>query len=141
MSNATNQNVTIVAAVPGCELRRSAGGSEKYVLSDMASNISIDLTGERMADSTLQAMVKSLGDNAVTINNEHSSSWDDFDEVTKLWVMPSHELTMEAELTTDHYRSKTLIKGLDNRAPFLAPPRHTSPRYTDRRKGATFAEN
>ena len=44
-----------------------------------------------MADSPLQAMVKSLETNAVTINNEHGSSWDDdFGEVTRLWLTPTN---------------------------------------------------
>src|SRR5680860_1628798 len=114
MSDNTNQNFKIVAAITGYQLRKSADGTEKYVLSGMASNTNIDLTGERMADSALSAMVKSLESTAVTINNEHGNSWDDdFGEVTKLWVTDSHELMMEAELDPDHYRTKTLIKALD----------------------------
>lgn len=114
MSDTPNQTFKIVAAITGYQLRKSADGTEKYVLSGMASNTNIDLTGERMADSALQAMVKSLESNAVTINNEHGSSWDDdFGEVTRLWVTDAHELMMEAELDPDHYRTKTLIKALD----------------------------
>jgi phage head maturation protease len=114
MSDTPNQNFKIVAAITGYTLRKSADGTDKYVLSGMASNANIDLTGERMADTALAAMAKSLEANAVTINNEHGSSWDDdFGEVTKLWVTDSHELMMEAELDPDHYRTKTLIKALD----------------------------
>ncbi len=114
MSDTPNQNFKIVAAITGYTLRKSADGTEKYVLSGMASNANIDLTGERMADTALAAMAKSLEANAVTINNEHGGAWDDdFGEVTKLWVTDNHELMMEAELDPDHYRTKTLIKALD----------------------------
>lgn len=114
MSDTPNQNFKIVAAITGYTLRKSADGTEKYVLSGMASNANIDLTGERMADTALAAMAKSLEANAVTINNEHGGAWDDdFGEVTKLWVTTNHELMMEAELDPDHYRTKTLIKALD----------------------------
>jgi phage head maturation protease len=114
MSDTPNQNFKIVAAITGYTLRKSADGTDKYVLSGMASNANIDLTGERMADTALTAMAKSLEVNAVTINNEHGSGWDDdFGEVTKLWVTDTHELMMEAELDPDHYRTKTLIKALD----------------------------
>ncbi|CAN5658800.1 hypothetical protein BH23CHL4_BH23CHL4_25220 [soil metagenome] len=114
MSDTPNQNFKIVAAITGYTLRKSADGTDKYVLSGMASNANIDLTGERMADTALTAMAKSLEVNAVTINNEHDSGWDDdFGEVTKLWVTDTHELMMEAELDPDHYRTKTLIKALD----------------------------
>ena len=93
MSDSPNQTLKIVAAITGYTLRKSADGTEKYVLSGMASNTNIDLTGERMADSALTAMVKSLESTAVTINNEHGNSWDDdFGEVTKLWVTDDHEL-------------------------------------------------
>jgi phage head maturation protease len=114
MSDTPNQNFKIVAAITGYTLRKSADGTEKYVLSGMASNTNIDLTGERMADSALKAMAKSLETSSVTINNEHGNDWDDdFGEVTKLWVTDAHELMMEAELDPDHYRTKTLIKALD----------------------------
>jgi phage head maturation protease len=114
MHNTPNQNFKIVAAITGYTLRKSADGTEKYVLSGMASNTNIDLTGERMADTALSAMCKSLESSSVTINNEHGSSWDDdFGEVTRLWVTENHELMMEAELDPDHYRTKTLIKALD----------------------------
>ncbi len=114
MSDTPNQNFKIVAAITGYTLRKDASGVEKYVLSGMASNANIDLTGERMADTALAAMAKSLEANAVTINNEHGNDWDDdFGEVTRLWVTDSHELMMEAELDPDHYRTKTLIKALD----------------------------
>ncbi len=114
MSDTPNQNFKIVAAITGYSLRKDASGVEKYVLSGMASNANIDLTGERMADTALAAMAKSLEANAVTINNEHGNDWDDdFGEVTRLWVTDSHELMMEAELDPDHYRTKTLIKALD----------------------------
>ena len=109
MSGSPNQKFKIVAAITGYELRKIADGTDKYVLSGMASNTNItniDLTGERMADSALQAMIKSLETNAVTIKNEHGSSWDDdFGEVTRLRVTDSHELMMEAELDPDHYRT------------------------------------
>jgi phage head maturation protease len=114
MSDTTNQQFKIVAAITGYTLRKSADGTENYVLSGMASNANIDLTGERMADTALAAMARRLEANAVTINNEHGGAWDDnFGEVTKLWVTDSHELMMEAELEPDHYRTKTLIKALD----------------------------
>ena len=77
MSDTPNQNFKIVAAITGYTLRKSADGTEKYVLSGMASNANIYLTGERMADTALAAMAKSLEANAVTINNEHGNDWDD----------------------------------------------------------------
>lgn len=114
MTNTENQQFKIVAAITKHYIRKSADGTEKYVLEGMASNTKIDQTGERMADSAIEAMAKSLETNTVYLNNEHGSDWDDdFGEVTKLWVNQNHELMMEAELDPDHYRTQTLIKGLE----------------------------
>ncbi len=74
MHHTPNQNLKIVAAITGDEPRKSADDTEKHVLSGMAANTSIDLTGERMAGSAIRALAKSLEDNAVTINSEDGSS-------------------------------------------------------------------
>ncbi|MDP9368289.1 MAG: HK97 family phage prohead protease [Chloroflexota bacterium] len=104
----------ITVPITGYTLRKSADGTEKYVITGMASNTHLDLTGERMAETAIAAMVKSLELKRITLNNEHGSDWDDdFGEVTKLWATDSQELMMEAELDPDHYRTKTLIKALD----------------------------
>lgn len=114
MSQPSNPQFKLVVPITGYTIRKSADGTEKYVLTGMASNTNIDLTGERMAKSAIVAMERSLETGAVTINNEHSSDWDaDFGEVTKLWSTDNAELMMEAELDPDHYRTKTLIKALN----------------------------
>lgn len=75
----------ITAAITGYAIRKSAGGTERYVLPGMASNTNIGLTGERMAENIIWAMAKSLQGNAVTINYEHGSSCDDdFGEVANV---------------------------------------------------------
>lgn len=109
-----NQQFTIVAKLTGYTLRKDANGVEKVVLQGLASNTRMDLTGERMADTAIDAMAKSLEANPVMLNNEHRDGWDDdFGEVTKLWVNDDHELMMEAEADPDHYRTQTLMKALD----------------------------
>ncbi len=114
MSNTVTNTFKITVPITGYTLRKSADGTEKYVITGMASNTHLDLTGERMADTAIDAMVKSLEIKRITLNNEHGSDWDDdFGEVTKLWATDGHELMMEAELDPDHYRTKTLIKALD----------------------------
>ncbi|MDP9469072.1 MAG: HK97 family phage prohead protease [Chloroflexota bacterium] len=114
MSNTVTNTFKITVPITGYTLRKSADGTEKYVITGMASNTHLDLTGERMADTAIDAMVKSLEVKRITLNNEHGSDWDDdFGEVTKLWATDGHELMMEAELDPDHYRTKTLIKALD----------------------------
>jgi len=114
MSQSSNPQFKLVVPITGYTIRKSADGTEKYVLTGMASNTNIDLTGERMAKSAIVAMERSLETGAVTINNEHSQDWDaDFGEVTKLWSTDNAELMMEAELDPDHYRTKTLIKALN----------------------------
>jgi hypothetical protein len=57
MSDTPNQTFKIVAAITGYILRKSADGTEKHVLSSMASDTNIDLTAERMADSALTTTV------------------------------------------------------------------------------------
>lgn len=114
MSQQPNNNFNLVVPITGYTIRKSADGVEKYVLTGMASNTNIDLHGERMAKSAIEAMEKGLSENTVTINNEHSQDWDaDFGEVTKFWSTDNYELMMEAELDPDHYRTKTLIKALN----------------------------
>ncbi|MDP9353973.1 MAG: HK97 family phage prohead protease [Chloroflexota bacterium] len=114
MSNTVTNTFKITVPITGYTLRKSADGTEKYVITGMASNTHLDLTGERMADTAIDAMVKSLEIKRITLNNEHGSDWDDdFGEVTKLWATDGHELMMEAELDPDHYRTKTLIEALD----------------------------
>lgn len=84
------------------------------MLTGLASNTNIVIIAERIAESALAVMAKSLESSSVTINNEHGNDWDDkFGEVTRLWVNESHESTMEAELDPDHYRTKTLIEAPD----------------------------
>lgn len=114
MPESTNPQFNLVVPITGYTIRKDAKGVEKYVLTGLASNTDIDLTGERMAKSAITAMAKSLETNKVYLNNEHGSDWDDdFGEVTKLWPTDNYELMMEAELDPDHYRTKTLIKALD----------------------------
>lgn len=84
------------------------------MLTGLASNTNIVIIAERIAESALAVMAKSLESSSVTINNEHGNDWDeDLGEVTRLWVNESHESTMEAELDPDHYRTKTLIEAPD----------------------------
>lgn len=114
MPDTTNPQFKLVVPITGYTIRKDANGVEKYVVTGLASNTNLDLTGERMADSAITAMVKSIETNRITLNNEHGSDWDDdFGEVTRLWATDAHELMMEAELDPDHYRTKTLIKALD----------------------------
>jgi len=114
MAETTNPQFKLIVPITGYTIRKDAKGVEKYVLTGLASNTNLDLTGERMADSAITAMEKSIETNKIYLNNEHGSEWDaDFGEVTRLWSTASHELMMEAELDPDHYRTKTLIKALD----------------------------
>lgn len=114
MPDTTNPQFKLVVPITGYTIRKDANGVEKYVVTGLASNTSLDLTGERMADSAINAMIKSIETNRIYLNNEHGSDWDDdFGEVTKLWATDAHEMMMEAELDPDHYRTKTLIKALD----------------------------
>lgn len=109
-----NQQFNVVAKIVGYTTRKDANGVEKVVLSGLASNTDMDLSGERMADTAIEAMAKSLIGNKVALNNEHDHQWDaDFGEVTKLWVNDQHELMMEAEADPDHYRTQTLTRALD----------------------------
>lgn len=114
MPDTTNPQFKLVVPITGYTIRKDANGVEKYVVTGLASNTSLDLTGERMADSAINAMIKSIETNRIYLNNEHGSDWDDdFGEVTRLWATDAHEMMMEAELDPDHYRTKTLIKALD----------------------------
>jgi len=114
MSQSTPQNFKLVVPITGYTIRKSEDGTEKYVLTGLASNTNIDLHGQRMAKSAIEAMVKSIETDPITLNNEHGSDWDDdFGEVTALWATDNYEMMMEAELDPDHYRTKTLIRALD----------------------------
>lgn len=114
MPQATNHKFKITVPITRCYLRKSADGVEKYVVEGMASNTDLDLTGERMADTAIQSMAKSLQSHPVLFKNEHGDEWDaEFGEVTALYATEAHQLMMEAELDPDHYRTKTLVKALE----------------------------
>jgi phage head maturation protease len=114
MSQPINKTFKITVPITKCYLRKADDGTEKYVVEGMASNANLDLTGERMAETAITAMAKSLETHKVYLNNEHRPDWDsDYGEVTKLWETQNHELMMEAELDPDHYRTQTLVKALE----------------------------
>jgi hypothetical protein len=106
MSETANPQFKLVVPITGYTIRKTADGTEKYVLSGLASNTNIDFHGERMAKSAIAAMAKSLETNPVMLNNEHGGNWDDdFGEVITLEATENFELMMEAELDPDHYRT------------------------------------
>lgn len=114
MPQTTNHKFKITVPITRCYLRKSADGVEKYVVEGMASNTDLDLTGERMADTAIASMAKSLGSHPVLFKNEHGDEWDaEFGEVTALYATDAHQLMMEAELDPDHCRTKTLVKALE----------------------------
>ena len=114
MSDTTNKHFKITVPITRCYLRKAADGTDKYVVEGMASNTNMDLTGERMAESAIEAMSKSLATHAVVFKNEHGNDWDDeFGEVVALTATGDHRLMMEAELDPDHYRTKTLVAALN----------------------------
>lgn len=114
MSEPTNKHFKITVPITRCYLRKAADGTDRYVVEGMASNTNMDLTGERMAESAIEAMSKSLATHAVIFKNEHGNDWDDeFGEVVALTATPDHRLMMEAELDPDHYRTKTLVAALN----------------------------
>ncbi len=114
MHDTPNQKFRITVPITGYTLRKNADGTEKYVITGMASNTDLDLTGEQMAESAIQSMAKSLETHSVVFKSEHHDDWDaEFGEVTALYATENHELMMEAELDPDHYRTKTLVKALE----------------------------
>jgi phage head maturation protease len=114
MPETTTPQFKLTVPITGYTIRKDASGVDKYVLTGMASNTKVDLTGERMAKTAITAMMKSIETSPVMLNNEHGSDWDDdFGEVTKLWSTDNSEMMMEAEADPDHYRTKTLIRALD----------------------------
>lgn len=114
MSTTTNQKFKITVPITRCYLRKSADGTQKYVIEGMASNADLDLTGERMAESAILSMAKSVQTHPVLFKSEHLDDWDaEFGEVTALSATPNYQLMMEAELDPDHYRTKTLVKALE----------------------------
>jgi phage head maturation protease len=114
MPQTNNQKFKITVPITRCYLRKTADGVEKYVVEGMASNTDLDLTGERMAETAIKSMAKSLETHPVIFKNEHGDEWDaEFGEVTALYATPEHQLMMEAELDPDHYRTKTLVKSLE----------------------------
>lgn len=114
MSETTAQKFKITVPITKCYLRKTADGVEKYVVEGKASGTDLDLTGERMADSAIKSMAKSLESHDVLFKSEHGDEWDaEFGQVTGLYATDSHELIMEAELDPDHYRTRTLVKALE----------------------------
>lgn len=114
MSTTTNHKFKITVPITRCYLRKSDDGVEKYVVEGMASNTNLDLTGERMAETAIASMAKSLESHQVIFKSEHHDDWDaEFGEVTALYATPEHRLMMEAELDPDHYRTKTLVNALN----------------------------
>jgi len=110
----SNNHFKITVPITKCYLRKTADGQEKYVVEGMASGTDLDLTGERMAESAIKSMAKSLETHPVLFKSEHHDDWDaEFGEVTALYATPEHRLMMEAELDPDHYRTKTLVKALN----------------------------
>lgn len=109
-----SKDFRIIAPITKCYVRRADDGTEKYVVEGLASTTDLDLTGERMAETAITSMAKSIESHPIYLNSEHRPDWDsDFGQVVKLTETPDHQLFMEAELDPDHYRTKTLVKGLD----------------------------
>jgi len=76
-------------------------GTNKMVVEGVASTTDMDLTGERMADSAIQAMAAS--NLPLSFRSEHRSEWDaELGSVVQLTATADHQLLMKAELDADH---------------------------------------
>lgn len=87
-----------------------------------ASGVSRDLDGERMSESAIVSMQKSIANGIVAddgelgpipLMSEHEYGWDDhLGYLTKAWIDDNFDLWIEAELIPDHPRSQYLYKTL-----------------------------
>jgi hypothetical protein len=59
MPDNTNHQFKLTANITGYTLRKSEDGTETYVLTGLASDTNSDLTGDLMAETALNARVKS----------------------------------------------------------------------------------
>ncbi len=75
--------------------------NNKMVVEGLASTTEVDLTGERMADSAIEAMAKSSL--PLDFRSEHKNDWDaQLGSITSLTATADHQLLMKAELDADH---------------------------------------
>jgi hypothetical protein len=114
MPETLNKTFSIQAPITKCYTIKKADGTERYVVEGLASGTELDLTAERMADTAIDSMVKSLEVHKIELNNEHRPDWDSvYGEVTELWKTQDNDLMMRAELKPWHYRTVTLVKTLE----------------------------
>ena len=76
-------------------------GTNKMVVEGVASTTELDLTGEKMAKSAIEAMASS--NLPLSFRSEHRSEWDsELGSVVELSATADHQLLMKAELDPDH---------------------------------------